>query len=60
MKIGEVFEYNGVKLITVEDKNNSCEGCFFKGNTCGAADDQEIFCTAIGRDDNKYVIFKKV
>ena len=32
-KVGEVFDYNGVTLITIE--NNSCEGCFFNdGNIC--------------------------
>lgn len=59
-KIGEVFEYNGVKLITIEDKNNSCKGCFFSGGTRCVAGDSEIFCSASCRDDNKNVIFKKV
>lgn len=59
-KIGEVFEYNGVKLITIEDKNNSCKGChFFNGGTRCVAGDSEIFCSASCRDDNKNVIFKK-
>lgn len=75
-RIGEVFDYKGVKLVAVEDKNNSCEGCFFKGKTCNSSDDSDffnndffdicdasedldIFCTALGRADGKYVIFKK-
>ena len=29
--IGEVFDYNGVALITIE--NSSCEGCFFNDGT---------------------------
>ena len=59
-KIGEIFEHNGVTLITIEDKNNSCKGCFFSGGTRCAAGDSEIFCSASCRDDNKNVIFKEV
>ena len=61
-KIGEVFEHNGVALITIEDKNNDgCKECyFFNGNICTAESDQYILCSAVCRDDNKNVIFKEV
>ena len=56
--IGEVFDYNGVTLITIE--NNSCEGCFFNdGNIC-TRETELIFCSAGYRNDNKNVIFKKM
>ena len=62
-KIGEVFQYNGVTLITIEDKNNNngCKGCyFFNSNICIVENDQHISCSALCRDDNKSVIFRKV
>lgn len=60
-KIGEVFEHNGVTLITIEDKNNDgCKECYFlNGSICTVCNNSEIFCTASCRDDNKNVIFKK-
>lgn len=60
-KIGEVFEHNGVTLITIEDKNNDgCKECyFFNGNICTAESNQYILCSALCRYDNKSVIFKK-
>lgn len=60
-KIGEVFEHNGVTLITIEDKNNDgCKECyFFNGNICTAESNQYILCSALCRYDNKNVIFKK-
>ena len=61
-KIGEVFEHNGVTLITIEYKNNDgCKGCyFFNSNICIVENDQHISCSALCRDDNKSVIFRKV
>ena len=60
-KIGEIFKYYGVELITIEDKNyDGCKGCyFFNGNICIVENDQHISCSAVCRDDNKSVIFKK-
>lgn len=60
-KIGEIFKYDGVALITIEDKNNDgCKECyFFNGNICTAESNQYILCSAVCRDDNKNVIFKK-
>ena len=60
LNIGETIKYNGVALIIIEDKNNSCEGCFFSGSTRCPAGDSEIYCSASCRDDNKNVIFKEV
>lgn len=61
-KIGEIFEHNGVTLITIEDKNNDgCKECyFFNGNICTAESNQYILCSALCRYDNKNVTFKKV
>ena len=61
-KIGETFKYNGVTLITIEDKNNDgCKECYFlNGSICTVCNNSEIFCTASWRDDNKSVIFKEV
>lgn len=61
-KIGEIFKYDGVALITIEDKNNDgCKECyFFNGNICTAESDQYILCSALCRYDNKNVTFKKV
>ena len=60
LNIGETIKYNGVSLIVIEGKNNSCEGCFFSGRTLGPAAVSEIYCSASYRDDNKSVIFKEV
>lgn len=58
--IGEVFDYNGVTLVTIE--NNGCKGCFFNNNTCAISSKKaEIgFCSAGYRNDNKNVIFKEM
>ena len=57
-KIGEVFEYNNVKLQV--NKNNdefSCRGCYFidKGSEC---DEQK--CLRPKREDRKNVIFEEI
>lgn len=50
--IGETFKYNGVTLIAIEDKNNSCKECyFFNGNKCTAIGNQEISCSVSSIDD---------
>ena len=57
-RIGEVFEYNGVTLTTIE--NDSCEGCFFNdGNIC-TREARLILCSPMFRKDNKNVIFKEM
>ena len=60
LNIGETIKYNGVSLIIIEGKNNSCEGCFFSGRTICPAAVSGIYCSASYRDDNKSVIFKEV
>ena len=60
LNIGETIKYNGVSLIIVEHKNNSCEGCFFSGRTLCPAAVSEIYCSASYSDDNKSIIFKEV
>ena len=60
LNIGETIKYNGVSLIVIEGKNNSCDGCFFSGRTLCSAAVSEIYCSASYRDDNKSVIFKEV
>lgn len=55
-KIGEVFEYNGVTLITIE--NNSCEGCFFNNRNICTIGNRLFLCSSIFREDNKNVIFR--
>ena len=57
-KIGEVFQYNGVTLITIE--NDSCEGYFFNDGNIFTRETELIFCSAGYRNDNKNVIFKKM
>ena len=46
LNIGETIKYNGVSLIVIEGKNNSCEGCFFSGRTLCSAAVSEIYCSA--------------
>lgn len=58
-QIGEVFEYNGVKLIVKKMSPwGDCRRCFFgkKGNVaCGGPK-----CIAYERKDKNYVYFEKV
>ena len=56
-KVGEVFEYEGNKLITTEIENNFCNKCFFLyvGHEC----DKHI-CLSSERVDKKNVVFKFV
>lgn len=58
-KIGEIFDYNGVRLIVKEGR--TCNGCYF--SNC-----HRIFrnraitgeCTYVSRKDEKSIIFKEV
>ena len=62
-KIGEEFEYEGVKLKVVE-AHNYCESCYFDGTRECCSD--KFTATVIGecmpmqRDDYEEVIFEKV
>lgn len=59
IKIGEVFEYNGIKLkVRKMSPWGECRKCFFfkEGNvTCGGPK-----CAAYERKDKNYVYFEKV
>ena len=58
-KIGEIFEFKGVKLQVVEDfdEEMSCDGCYFIDN-----DEQCVLpkCFASQRKDGKPVKFIKI
>lgn len=49
---GTIFEYNGVKLMSVEAENYECDGCYFhETGNCNSAFDVHGCCAAsdIGR-----------
>ena len=57
-KLGEVFEYNNVKLQVIEQKDGfSCNDCYFinEGIDC-----DEQLCLRCDRHDRKSVIFKEI
>lgn len=58
-KVGEIFEFEGVKLQVVEtdEYNHSCKGCYFHYSCsgCGSA-----LCTKNDRSDHKEIIYKKI
>lgn len=57
-KIGEIFEFEGVKLQVVEDNEYTphCEGCYFKYHCSGF---MSAICTPHTRKDGKFVKYKK-
>ena len=56
-KIGEIFEYDGIKLEVVKTKEDSCSGCYFinLGNKC-----LQQVCMCSKREDKNNVIFQFV
>ena len=61
--IGEIFDFEGVKLEVVEKDGRYCEGCYFAGLVLCRI--REImgntgYCGSANREDRKMVIFKKV
>ena len=57
-KLGEVFEYNNVKLQVIEQKDGcSCNDCYFinEGIDCNGQ-----LCLRCDRHDRKSVIFKEI
>ena len=54
-KIGEVFEYEGKRLVAKETNIGSCTDCFFSKRDCG-----DIKCQYLSRKDNKNVLFKEL
>ena len=63
-KIGEQFEFFGVKLEVVKEKYCSCERCYFHEEkipcTRNSITNAVGRCNAFNRDDLNFVIFKKV
>ncbi len=58
-KIGEIFDYNGVKLEVCEEiETYSCNYCFFEDKNCYHTITGE--CCFNKRTDKKCVIFKLV
>lgn len=56
-KIGEIFEYEGIKLEVVKTETYSCSGCYFinLGNKC-----YQQVCMCSKREDKNNVIFQFV
>lgn len=60
-KIGEIFEYGGVKLICLQDNNKdvleSCKNCYFfnKERKC-----MQQLCVDSDREDENDVYFKEI
>ena len=66
-KIGETFNYDGVKLKVVEDMNTvPCKCCYLYDDFYNACleDETELdslgFCAGYDRKEGKNVLFKKV
>ena len=62
-KIGEQFDYKGVKLEVAQAEERYCTGCYFyKNNPCGYLKIKRVSgpCSGVIRKDLKFVIFKKV
>ena len=62
-KIGEIFDYDWLKLEVVENDDNHCEGCYFqKWIICRfpVIADKTGACSADERDDKKEVVFQVV
>lgn len=60
--IGEVFDFNGIKL-QVKDtgQNIFCDGCYFKKSKHECLDADDIgFCLGASRIDGRNVVFVEV
>ena len=57
-KVGEIFEFEGVKLqvVDVGEYDNGCKGCYFQYNCSGYV---SAFCTRDKRSDHKDIVYKK-
>ena len=60
--IGYPIEWEGHKLLVVEDGRTSCSHCFFDGSECAELQDAQIipYCNAGDRHDRKAVHFEEV
>lgn len=56
-KIGEIFEYNDIKLKVVETKDWSCRGCYFLALRYKC---HQQLCMRFIRKDKKNVIFQAI
>ena len=61
-KIGETFDYNGVRLKVVNAEDNYCTGCYFsKKSSCGYSIRDMIGpCGKHKRSDSENIIFKRI
>lgn len=59
-KIGEVFEYQGKKLIVQYVPEENCKGCFFDGCCTRGAKSVTGYCDEENRTDGSFVIFTEV
>lgn len=55
IKIGEIFEVDGTRVICEEAKTYDCRECFFKEKNC-----YKYECSFLSRKDRKIVIFKEL
>ena len=56
-EVGEIFEYEGIKLEVVETEDFSCNGCYFLTLRCGCS---KQLCMCYNRKDKKNVIFQSI
>jgi hypothetical protein len=54
MKIGDITEENGVRLLVCAEEGGSCVGCHFNGNTCTG----KLDCEGYNSNDADACIFK--
>lgn len=59
-KIGETFNYNGIKLIVTTNSNGDCNDCYFNENRKCMTDNSMGECYKTLRKDRKNVIFKEI
>lgn len=56
-EVGEIFEYEGIKLEVVETEDSSCRGCYFLDLRYKC---RQQLCMRFPRKDRKNVVFKSV
>ena len=56
-EVGEIFEYEGIKLEVIETEDSSCRGCYFLDLRYKC---RQQLCMRCLRKDRKNVIFKSV
>ena len=56
-EVGEIFEYEGIKLEVVETEDFSCRGCYFLDLRYKC---RQQLCMRFLRKDRKNVVFKSV